>query len=294
MDTNYLCEHKLKKESPELHNLFSNSVFCLHRMLTNYKNIFPTFTDHTALHSLEVIDFCNKLIAHNIERMNADEIYVLLMAAYLHDTGIGISKSDYENFSENIDFGDHSETHPDHTVPDIIRSFHHEYSGEFIKKYAELLEIPSEEHLFAIVQVSRGHRKTDLWDETEYPENFCTDKGVPICLPYLAALIRLADELDIAADRNLDFMYDIDAIDNEFSKMEFRKHQAIKRLLIEEDAFTMIVDTSDDDVYQEVIKLKGKLNRTLQECKEVVEQRTPYRITQSEIIIRPYTGGVII
>lgn len=291
MDTNFLCEHKLKKESPELHALFSNSVFCLHRMLTKYKNIFPTFTDHTALHSMEVIDFCNKLIAHNIEKLNADEIYVLLMSAYLHDSGIGISKADYEKFSKNINFDDYFETNPDRAIPDIIRDFHQEYSGEFIKKYAELLEIPSDEHLFAIVQVSRGHRKIDLWDKTEYPDHFRTDKGVPICLPYLTALIRLADELDIAADRNLEFMYDIDTINNEYSKMEFRKHQAIRRLVIEEDAFIMIVDTSDEEVYQAVLKLKGKLNKTLQECKEVVEQRTPFRITQSEIIIKPYTGG---
>ena len=291
MNTNFLCEQKLKKESPELHSLFSSSVFCLQQMLTRYKNIFPTYTDHTALHSMEVIDFCNKLIAHNIEKMNADEIYVLLMAAYLHDSGMGISESDYEKFAENINFGNYFKTHPDSTVPDIIRDFHQEFSGEYIKKYARLLEIPSEEHIFSIIQVSRGHRKIDLWDETEYPDDYRTDKGVPICLPYLAALIRLADELDIAADRNLQFMYDIDTISNEFSKMEFRKHRAIRQLVIEDDAFIMIVDTSDDVVYQSVAELKDKLNQTLQECKKVVEKRTPYRITQSEIIIIPYTGG---
>jgi hypothetical protein len=85
----------------------------------------------------------------------------------------------------------------------------------------------------------------------------------------------------------------IDTINNEFSKMEFKKHQAIKQLVIEEDTFVMIVDTSDDVVYQGVIELKGKLNQTLQACKEVVEKRTPYRITQSEIVIKPYTGDDI-
>ena len=46
--------------------------------------------------------------------------------------------------------------------------------------------------------------------------------GNKIHLPYLAALIRLADELDIAADRNLQFLYDAEMIDNEYSKMEFK------------------------------------------------------------------------
>lgn len=288
MDTNYLCELKLKKCSPELHKNFSNSVLCLQHMLTKYKNIFPTYTDHTALHSLEVIDFCNKLISSNIDKMNADEIYVLLMTAYLHDSGMGITMSDYEKFKKNIDFGDYFVTHSGEDIPAIIRDFHQEFSAEYIKKYADFLEIPSYEHVFSIIQASRGHRKLNLWDETELPDDLHVPNGNKICLPYLAALIRLADELDIAVDRNLQFMYDIESIDDEFSKMEFKKHQAIKQLIIKEDAFVMVVDTSDEVVFQGVLKLKAKLMETLQECKEVVEKRTPFKITQSEILLEPF------
>lgn len=293
MDKDFLCEQKLKKEDPELHKLFGNSVFCLQQMLTKYKNIFPTYTDHTALHSLEVIDFCNILIGSNIEHLNADEIYILLMGAYLHDSGMGITMSDYEKFKENINFGNYFETKSNECIPDIIRDFHQEFSAEFIKKYAELLEIPSEEHIFSIAQVSRGHRKIDLWDKTEYPDDYCVSNGNKICLPYLAALIRLTDELDIAADRNLQFMYDVESINNEYSKMEFKKHLAIKQLVINKDSFVMKVDTSDEEVYRGVLKLKDKLMQTLQECKEVVEERTPYKITQNEIVIEPYSGGTI-
>lgn len=290
MKTDYLCEQKLKRDNPELHRLFSNSVVCLQQMLIKYKNIFPTYTDHTALHSIEVIDFANRLIGDNINKMNSDEIYVLLMAAYLHDSGMGITMSDYEKFRENINFGNYFETHSQENIPNIIRDFHQEFSGEYIKKYAKFFEIPTDEHVFSVVQVSRGHRRTDLWDKTEYPDTFCVPNGNQVCLPYLAALIRLADELDIAADRNLQFMYDVENIDDEFSKMEFKKHQAIKQLIINDEEFVMLVDTSDEDVYGAVLKLKDKLMYTLQECKEVVEKRTPYRITQNGILIQPYIG----
>lgn len=64
----------------------------------NQKETDKLDTDHTALHSLEVIDFCNQLIGENIDEMNADEIYVFLMWAYLHDSGMGITMSDYEKF----------------------------------------------------------------------------------------------------------------------------------------------------------------------------------------------------
>ncbi len=291
MDTHYLCEMKLKREDPVLHKLFQNSVFCLQRMLVKYRKIFPNYTDHTALHSLEVLDFCNRLIGENIEKMNADEIYVLLMGAYLHDSGMGITLSDYEKFKQNINFGDYFVTHSPENIPDCIRDFHQEFSGEYIKKYAAFFEIPSREHIFAIVQVSRGHRKTDLWDSKEYPEQFFVPNGNRVCLPYLAALLRLADELDIAADRNLQFMYDIDKIDNAYSRMEFRKHQAIRRLSVTEDAFELLVDTSDAEVYRGVLELKEKLEQTLQECRRVVAERTPYRMTQRKLLIQPYVGG---
>lgn len=285
-NTNYLCETKLKTEQSELHQLFTNSVFCMQRMLNKYQNVFPTYTDHTALHSLEVIDFCNSLISDRIDRLNADEIYVLLMSAYLHDSGMGISESDYREFSKRIDFGNYFERHSSASVPDIIRNFHHEFSGEYIKKYAEFFEIPSKEHIFSIVQVSRGHRKTDLFDEKEYPEAYAVPGGNTICLPYLAALIRLADELDIAADRNLQFMYDVEKIDNEFSRIEFLKHQAIKTLSIQEETFVMKIDTQDEIIWESIVKLKEKLNQTLQECRKVVSERTPFDITQSEIVVK--------
>lgn len=285
MNTNYLCETKLKTEDPKLHRLFTDSVFCMQRMLNKYQNIFPTYTDHTALHSLEVIDFCNSLIAERIDRLNVDEVYVLLMSAYLHDSGMGITESDYREFSTRIDFGNYFETHSRETTPDIIRDFHHEFSGQYIRKYAEFFEIPSPEHVFAIVQVSRGHRKTDLFDEQEYPAALEVPGGNTVCLPYLAALIRLADELDIAADRNLQFVYDISKINNEFSRMEFLKHQAIKTLAIEEDCFVMKVDTQDEKVWEGVLELKGKLNKTLNQCREVAAKRTPFEISQKEVLV---------
>ncbi len=284
MDTDYLCEQRLKKLSPKLHGLFTDSVFSLQRLLTRYKTIFPTYTDHTALHSMEVLDFCNTLIGEaNIDKLNADEIYILMMSCYLHDSGMGISASDYDEFRKNIDFGDYPWMDQELSIPDFIRDFHHEFSGEYIKKYAEFFDIPSSEYVFSIVQVSRGHRKTDLYDEKEYPSAYKLSNGNTVCLPYLASLIRLADELDIAADRNLQFVYDTDKISNEFSKMEFLKHKAIRRFIVKPTHFEMQVYTDDEQIFHGVEILKNKLLKTLEYCREVVEKRTPYTIPQSSI-----------
>ena len=84
-------ERRLRDLSPDLHKRFTDTVFALQHILSNYKLIFPEFTDHTELHPLNVLDFCNKLIGPEMLEMNPDEIYCLLVACYFHDTGMGVS-----------------------------------------------------------------------------------------------------------------------------------------------------------------------------------------------------------
>ena len=68
----FAMERRLRELDPELHRRFTDAVFGLQHTLSNYKLLFPEYTDHTELHSLTVIDFCNRLIGDQIVRMNAD------------------------------------------------------------------------------------------------------------------------------------------------------------------------------------------------------------------------------
>ena len=279
-ETDFLLEKKLKELRPDYHDLFSATAFVSAHALDKYRMYFPDYTDHSILHAMQVIDFCNRLIGpENIDKLNADEIYILLESAYLHDSGMGISESDYLTLKEGIVSPAFIKEHPDYTTAEIIRTFHNEFSGMFIRKYAALLEIPSEKHVYAIVQVSRGHRKTDLFDENEYPSEFLLDNGNTVCLPYLASLIRLADELDIAADRNITAEFtEIDTIDT-------RRHKAIKHLRMEKDRFVFEVETDDDIVFSEVLKAAEKLQEVLDLCNEVLEKRTTFLISQKRVDI---------
>lgn len=285
-DYDFSMERRLRRLSPELHGRFSESVFGLQHILSNYQLIFPTFTDHTELHSLNVIDFCNRIIGNQIDNLNADEIYCLLMGCYFHDTGMGIRKKDYDEFSKKIDFGDYFETHSRDCISDIIRDFHNEFSGLFLKKYSALFDIPSEEHLRAIIQISRGHRKTDLTDENEYPTALPVKGGNTICFPYLSVLIRLADEIDVAAGRNPSFMYDTTSLTKEKDIIEFGKHEAIKDVLVYEDRFVLLIDTDDEFVYNNIKKMSVKMQKTLDECRYAVIGRTPHTLTQKSIELR--------
>ena len=279
----YAMERRLRIMNPELHRRFTDAVFALQYNLSNYKLIVPEYTDHSNLHSMTVIDFCNRLIGDRIDRLNADELYVLLMGCYFHDTGMGITMNDYREFSAQIDFRDYFDTHSREDLPEIIRSFHNEYSGLFIRKYAELFELPSEEHLWAVIQIARGHRKTDLMDEKQYPAALRVPDGNTVCLPYLSALIRLADEIDVAAARNPTLLYDIESLTDAVEIIENKKVKAVRKLLVTEDEFVLFVDPSDEVILGHIRNMVVKMQKTLDFCRRVAALRTPYVITQQRV-----------
>ena len=78
-DYEFGMEMRLHQLNTELHRLFSDTVFALKNGLSSYKSIFPKYTDHTILHCMNVIRYCNQLIGDQIIRLNGDEIYILLM-----------------------------------------------------------------------------------------------------------------------------------------------------------------------------------------------------------------------
>ncbi|MCR5053221.1 MAG: hypothetical protein K6A69_00075 [Lachnospiraceae bacterium] len=282
----YLLERKLKSEAPELHTRFKDTVLMVGHLLSRYRLLFPEYTDHSELHSVTVIDACNRLIGpKQIDKLNVDEIFVLLMASYLHDVGMGIGENEYEEFKDKMDEKGYFEKHPDATRADFVRTYHNEFSGLFIDKYADLFDLPSKEHTFAVRQVARGHRKTDLYDEKEYPVDLTLPNGNTVCLPYLAALIRLADEIDVVATRNPLVLYDIDALTDEVEIVENKKVQAIRSMDTTDDAFTLKAKTDEEDIYEGIVEMVGKMQKTLDYCREVTEKRTGFVISQKKVIL---------
>ena len=287
METDFLMERRLKELSPDLHRRFRDTVFLAGRLLSGYRTLFPEYTDHSELHSLTVIDSCNRLIGkEQIGKLNEDELYVILVGCYLHDVGMGIGEKDYEAFKDSFDEKRFFETHPDATRADFVRTYHNEFSGLFIEKYADMLEIPSKEHAFAIRQIARGHRKTDLFDEAEYPADYPMPNGNTVCLPYLAALIRIADEIDVVASRNPLILYDIDTLTDEVEIVENKKLAAVKSMKMTKEAFLLSCETNEEDIYEGLVEMTGKMQKTLEQCSAVVRQRTSFVITQKRVVLQ--------
>ena len=110
--------------------------------------------------------------------------------------------------------------------------------------------------------------------------------GNTICLPYLAALVRLADEIDVTAARNPRLLYDVDSLNEERDILEHRKHLAVRDLEITGDAFTVLIDDADPRITERIYQTADKMQQTLDDCRAAVEGRTPFTITQREVRVR--------
>ncbi len=283
MEHDYGIERRLAQCAPELHSRYRDCVVVSQKMLSRYENYFPDFTDHTVLHSLDILDFCNQLIGGQVGKLTAEDLYVLLMGALFHDIGMGVSVSDFEEFRKVLGFPEPAD---ETALAWAVRDHHQELSGLYLKKYWHLMDLPTEAYATAVIQVCRGHRKTDLLDTKDYPPQFEVEPGKTVSLPYLAALICLADELDIAADRNISFLYDVERMPSARDRQEFHKHMAIRRVELTPDRVVVHAWTEDPEVRVGVQDVTDKLRDKLLLCRRVAAERSSFVITQSDVVLR--------
>ena len=276
----FLLEHRLKELNSEFAYRHTCCMSLFEQMLKKFLAVFPTFTDHTLLHTLSVTNISNQLLRENVRKLNASEIYIYLMACALHDIGMGVSDKDIDAFIDASGLRGYVNDHQEISKPNLIRKFHNDFSSQFVKKYWELLEIPGERYANAIAEVGRGHRKTDLMDNALYPVDYDLGDGQCANLALLAALIRLCDELDIASDRNPDLLYDTETMEGMSEKdvFEFSKHDAIHTVNFSEDSIVVIADTDKADIADGVMEAIRTVKETLEYCLSVIQERSDFYI----------------
>lgn len=280
----YLLEKRLKEESPHLHKRMTQCIVILQKMLEQHLTWFPTFTDHSILHSLDVLDYCNRLLGEQVKELSQAECYVLVMSCYLHDVGMGVSRRNFEQYAEELGYEAYRLEHPGNTEADFIRDLHNEFSALMIRQYSrQLFEIPSENLLFSICQVSRGHRRTDLYDEKDYPD-LETPDGV-IRTSFLASVLRLADEIDVAADRNPELLFDTSSLTRQRDIDAFGTHDSIRTVEVRPDGIVLYAKPIEPRYVPLVEDVAGKIQKTLDYCRGAAQARSDLRITQEEVLI---------
>lgn len=133
--------------------------------------------------------------------------------------------------------------------------------------------------------MSRRHRKTDLKNAQTFPKICPVGNERVIHLSYLAPLLCLADELDIAIDRNISFLFDkMDC--TKFSRrvvLEFGMHQNIRSVELNAQTITMHVQCNDASIQNHLVLLCKKLEDTLRYCRTAVAACSDFAVTQQTV-----------
>ncbi len=142
------------------HALLNNEyLFTLHS--------FPGGNDHGPKHIIRVLEYVDKLLANDIEKLSELELYLLLCSVVLHDQGLLHGRAGHSRASQKLlKLPDFSGLFEDHEV---------EFLGKIVAVHSAREDIVKEFQSF---------------DDVEHVA------GDSVRLKYLAALLRLADELD--------------------------------------------------------------------------------------------------
>jgi AraC-like DNA-binding protein len=139
----------------------------------------PGYTDHGLKHALNVQENLRRLLpAELFEPLSGFELFALLLAAMLHDVGMALSRSGDEPLPQ-------------------IRVNHSERSRDFVMERHSSLGLTQHE-AFIIGAICHAHGMPALDYLQGQPFSV---SGSRVRVPLLSALLRLADYLDLTADR---------------------------------------------------------------------------------------------
>jgi len=278
----FALQKRLKQCSPSLHRNYLEASTGACMMLDRYRTVFPQYTDHSSLHCLNIMNLAGQLVGDCLLQLNGSELYVLLTGILFHDLGMGISKADFEGLAPVLC----GELYPAKgREAELIREYHQEFSALLVEKYSDIFEI-RKEYVFPVMQAVRGHRKTDLWDENAFPAAFQIGT---VCLPYIAGIIRLADEMDLCRDRNSTLGGEEQMISDSYSRLVWRTHDTVTGMELTEKECILYAEGGDRDTWEELGKWTRKLQKTMDEVEQVITCRTPFFLPKRMVRIDKIT-----
>ena len=111
MKSNYLGITKttlwkhLEKDDIGRYYAIDISRLCFDACVASEKitELLPNFTKHDSTHIVSVLEWMDKLIAGDLNKLKIEEVAILIMIACCHDVGMSISKSEKEILYKRLD-----------------------------------------------------------------------------------------------------------------------------------------------------------------------------------------------
>jgi hypothetical protein len=264
--------------------------------------IFEEYTLHDISHSENVIKNMWKFIPKEVKaKLNALEMYLLILSAYLHDVGMAVSKDEEDEIlksEEFLKFRDKHEREVDliekykkegntraaefyekQIFMDYIRERHHERSFDYImNNYSgeSGLKIDDENHARIIAKICRAHRLDvkDLEDKSEFDRDYSLE-GNFINLQFLAVCLRLGDILDADTRRAPRILKEFINPRNPTSKQEWEKHLSVPEVGITEEKIKINATCKSPRYQRGLLELVRKIENEREDIIRLLKDNPP-------------------
>jgi hypothetical protein len=186
------------------------------------------FTSHGVLHIGNVIDQLSAMIPDAIlAKMNSLELFVLLCSAWLHDIGMLINRDSKGNILAEQE----------------IRENHHVLTRDFIRENYNKLGIHDAVTAQVIADICYCHRR-EVDIKTYLPTETKIVGTVQVRTRLLAALLRLADALDVTSKRSPEVIFKDLAYLPELSEKHWRACQLVHGIEYNAEKLAITLDTT--------------------------------------------------
>jgi len=229
------------------HPIYHNKILEVRKNIEDWlayiPQSFPHYTQHTIKHSDEIVSQLSKLLfidddpAKPVVKLSSAEVYILIVAAYLHDAGMVVSDKEkaeilvsdewkryisdgnpgakrwaaiqaFRNGSIPSDEAQRNflaDVQTRFLVAEFIRRIHHQRASEIITQHEVTLGNftfgdPILNRTINDVCVAHGLRQHQLLDAERFPDRRDIG-GETVNVRFLAILLRIGDLLDMLFDR---------------------------------------------------------------------------------------------
>ena len=199
------CSENLLTKSKKLYENYRDNCTVVQRMLEKYKKIYPNISDYSIMHFIDIAEFCDLIMdRQQLEDLNEDECYCLLMAALFAHTGFGLNQEIMNKYISKLGIQKQTQSL---TFLQIMSKYHVLFSACLIEEYGDIFEFPSEIHKHAITSMLRfiGKNSDDI---NQLEEILALDNKKTVRLKGLAAVLVVGNQLAELKNINPDLDYE--------------------------------------------------------------------------------------
>lgn len=259
-----MLEDILKDNSPVMYEKYLLIKDQAKDILPKIRVIFSGYTNHDIKHAENVVWNLNEIIPDSIKsKLNDEEIFCLLCAAWLHDIGMVPNQSEIEEF-KNAGSKEEKEQ-----IMNKIRDIHHIRSYTFLKEDDSFKLERHEKSIIA--DISRSHTKIDI--HTELKEGYRISSRREVRLQFLATCLRIADECDETDHRISKHDLEENRTSSAFVH-HYKKLELVDDIYLSKDNTKIIIRgqiTSKTDL-NTIKRLQFKIQEEINEFKDILNK----------------------